>query len=95
MMRLTDVCTDTGRGRTALYDDVKAGLFTPPVKIGGRAIAWSSHEVRAITAARIAGYDAAQIKVLVLRLISDRSKLLPAVPVARVADLHRVLGVAQ
>jgi len=61
--------------KTQLYDDVKTGLVTPPVKIGKRAVAWPEHELHAINAAKIAGKTEAEIKTLVQRLVKERAQL--------------------
>lgn len=59
--------------RATLYRNIQNGLFTKPVKIGGR-VAWPVSEVNAINAARIAGKSEADIKALVAELEQARSK---------------------
>lgn len=51
-IRLPEVMGLTGRGRTATLDDVKAGAFPKPVKLG-RATVWIEREVRDWMAARV------------------------------------------
>lgn len=46
LLRLPQVLAKTGRGRTAILDDVKAGRFPRPVKIGSAAM-WPASEVEA------------------------------------------------
>ena len=41
-LRLDAVVAMTGKSRSAIYAAVKAKTFPPPVKVGARAIAWSS-----------------------------------------------------
>lgn len=65
----TAIC---GRSRTSIYRDIAAGLFTPPVVIGSRAVAWPSDEIEALNAARAAGMSGHEIRVLVERLIEAR-----------------------
>lgn len=72
MSRAPKVLTDTGRGKSSLYSDINAGLFTPPIKIGSRASAWPDYEVQAIINARIAGFSENQIRQLVTKLIAVR-----------------------
>lgn len=52
LLRLPAVMAMTGRGRTATLDDVKAGRFPAPVRIG-RATCWAESEVQAWIAERI------------------------------------------
>jgi prophage regulatory protein len=52
--RLPSVIARTGRSRSRIYEDLKAGTFPKPVKIGARAIAWSTAEVDQWIAARMA-----------------------------------------
>ena len=43
VVRLQEVIDRTGRSRSSIYADVKAGHFPPPFKLGvnARAIGWS------------------------------------------------------
>lgn len=45
VLRIREVCERTGRSRTMVYDDVKAGRFPAPIKIGLRAIAWREGDI--------------------------------------------------
>ena len=72
MLRLPATRTATGRGRTSTYEDIKNGLFVPPVRIGARAVAWPENEVAAINAARIAGKSPDDIRALVAKLVAAR-----------------------
>ena len=73
LLRLTNVLSSRGIGKSQHYDDIQKGLFTPPIKIGTRASAWPAHEVAAINVARIAGKSDDQIQRLVIDLIAARS----------------------
>lgn len=44
--RLPAVMKLSGKGRTQLMEDVKAGRFPAPVRIGLRAIGWKSSSIR-------------------------------------------------
>jgi prophage regulatory protein len=71
--RLPAVKAETGfLADASIYNAIKKGLFTKPVLIGQRAVAWPKSEVQAICAARIAGYSNEQIKNLVDHLHSRR-----------------------
>ena len=52
LLRLPLVLQTTGRGRTATLDDVKAGRFPKPIKVGTASM-WLHSEVQAWIAARV------------------------------------------
>jgi prophage regulatory protein len=70
--KLPVVLADRARKRSAHYEDIRAGLFTKPVRFGSRSVAWPRHETEAINAARLAGKSDAEIRELVARLEKDR-----------------------
>lgn len=70
--RLQTAVHESGKSRSAIYDDIKRGLWTRPVKIGPRASGWPADEVKAINAARIAGKTSDEIQRLVLKLEAAR-----------------------
>lgn len=72
MFRLRDVMGATGRCKASIYDLIKRGLLTPPVKIGERASGWPSWEIEKIVAAQISGKSEGVIKTLVSDLVKDR-----------------------
>jgi prophage regulatory protein len=47
----------TGRGRTAIQQDIVEGRFPKPIPLGGRAVGWLIEEVEAWIAARAAQRD--------------------------------------
>jgi prophage regulatory protein len=61
-----------GTGHSALYVDIRRGLWTKPVKIGKRGSRWPEHEADAIIAARVAGKSDADIRELVATLHAQR-----------------------
>jgi len=73
LLRLKNVLSLRGIGKSKHYTDIQEGLFTPPVKICERTSAWPAHEVAAINTARIAGKTDDQIRKLVKKLITARS----------------------
>lgn len=60
LLKLPEVERATGKGRTAIYEDIRAKTFPRPVKIGARASAWVASEVQAWIDARIAERDGGQ-----------------------------------
>lgn len=77
--RLPAVKAKTGwRSHASIYNEVKAGRFTKPVKIGVRSVGWPDDEVEALCAARIAGLSDDQIRELVNTLHSKRAERLAA-----------------
>jgi prophage regulatory protein len=52
-LRLGDVKSQVGLGRSAIYQKIKAGDFPAPVSLGARAVAWLSDEIAAWMDARI------------------------------------------
>jgi prophage regulatory protein len=74
---MPEVKAETGiRSHVSIYTAIKDGLFTKPVPIGMRSVGWPDTEVKAINAARIAGYSEIQIRDLVNRLHAKRAELL-------------------
>ena len=72
ILRLPAVLRERGRSRSAHYQDIQHGLFTPPVPIGARAVGWPADELAALNAARIAGKSADEIRSLVAKLQAAR-----------------------
>ena len=76
ILRMPAVKARTGhRSHASIYNTIKAGLFTKPVKIGQRSVGWVMTEVQAINAARIAGKSETEIRELVTRLHAKRLEL--------------------
>ena len=76
ILRMPAVKAETGhRSHASIYNAIKAGLFTKPVKIGQRPVGWVMTEVQAINAARIAGKSETEIRELVTRLHAKRLAL--------------------
>lgn len=70
--RVPAVLKARGICRTQHYLEVAGGLFTKPVKLGGRATGWPESEIDALNAARIAGKSPTQIRDLVRKLEAAR-----------------------
>lgn len=76
MLRMPAVLAETGyRSHSSIYNAINAGLFTRPVRIGQRAVAWPAEEVHAVNAARIAGKSDAEIRELIDRLHLARNEV--------------------
>jgi prophage regulatory protein len=74
ILRMPAVLLETGhRSHASIYNAIKAGLFTKPVRIGQRAVGWPSDEVGAINAARIAGLSDTEIRDVVTGLHAKRA----------------------
>ena len=75
--RIQVVKAATGyRSTASIYNNINAGLWTKPVRIGQRSVGWPSDEVEAINKARIAGATEEQLRDLVTRLHAKRATLL-------------------
>ena len=52
LLRLSEVRTRTGLGRSTIYRKMRDGSFPEPLKIGARAVRWRESEIEAWLAAR-------------------------------------------
>lgn len=75
LLRLPAVKAESGYSRSTIYLRVSQGLWTRPVRVGVRAVAWPAAEVTALNAARIAGQSDEQIRALVKQLHASRMQL--------------------
>ena len=57
-IKLPTVMDLTGYRRTSIYQKVAEGTFPAPVKLGPRAVAWVSEEIKDWMDARVAERDA-------------------------------------
>ena len=72
LLRCPSVLQANGDSRSTFYSRISKGLWTRPVSIGPRAVAWPASEVAALNAARIAGKSDDEIRQLVARLHAAR-----------------------
>lgn len=72
LLRLPAVKAESGASRSTIYLRIQQGLWTKPVKLGPRSVAWPASEVAALNAARIAGVADAEIRALVTTLEAAR-----------------------
>lgn len=75
IVRRREVERATGFCRSTIYQHISRGLWPKPVPLGARAVGWPAHEVSAMNAARIAGWDEAKLRKLVAQLETERSRL--------------------
>ena len=73
LLRLPAVKDQCGHSRSTVYQRIAQGLWTKPVCIGPRSVAWPASEVSALNAARISGKSDADIRALVMRLQAARA----------------------
>jgi prophage regulatory protein len=79
ILRMPAIKAELGhRSHASVYNAIKAGLLTKPVKIGERAVGLPDYEVKAINAARIAGQSETDIRELVNRLHAKRTQFVNA-----------------
>ena len=58
--------------RSTFYEQVSAGLWPKPIRLGGRAVGLPGAEVTAILRARIAGYSDDELRDLVRTIEAAR-----------------------
>lgn len=74
ILRRKQVEALTGYSRSTIYLRITQGLFVRPVSLGARAVGFPAGDVEALNAARISGRSEAQIRDLVAKLESERSR---------------------
>ena len=72
LLRMPRIKNAFGCCRATIYNWIKDGLFTPPVRVGKRISGWPEKEVNAIVAARILGKSDDVVRAIVCQLIQDR-----------------------
>lgn len=75
MIRLSQVVSRTGLGRSTIYAQVGAGVFPPNIPLGARAVGWLESEVDAVIAARAAGAAEHEVRELVTSLVTARHRI--------------------
>lgn len=79
LLRRPQVQAETGLPRSTLYLRISQGLWTRPVSIGSRSVAWPENEVTALNAARISGKSNDEICELVKQLEKARADVFKGV----------------
>lgn len=73
LLRLPAVKAQSGYSRSTIYLRITQRLWTRPVSLGPRSVAWPAAEVAALNAARIAAKSDADIRLLVQKLEAART----------------------
>ncbi|WP_031791981.1 helix-turn-helix transcriptional regulator [Vibrio parahaemolyticus] len=73
LLRLPQAIFLTGLSRASFYRQVKEGLLPSQIHIAPNSVAWLSHEIEAVIAARICGYSDDEIQLMVKDIIQQRS----------------------
>ncbi len=73
LLRPVQAANLLGSSTPTLYKHVKAGVCPAPVRFGPNSVAWLSHEIEAVIAARICGYSDDEIQSMVEDIIQQRS----------------------
>lgn len=77
--RLPKCLEVTGTGKTKFHEDIRAGVITPPVKLGLRASGWPACEIELLTKARIGGASDQQLREIVQSLMAERRATLASI----------------
>ncbi|MGQ8365313.1 helix-turn-helix transcriptional regulator [Glaciecola sp. 1036] len=72
ILRKPEVIKITGLSNTSIFERTKDGLFPSSVSLGGRAIGYIEHEIRAVLTARAAGHSDQQVRELINSLHKQR-----------------------
>lgn len=75
LFRRPQVEAETGLPRSTLYLRISQGLWTKPISLGARSVAWPASDVQALNAARIAGKSNEEVRALVKQLEASRSQI--------------------
>ncbi|EJG1804641.1 TPA: helix-turn-helix transcriptional regulator [Vibrio parahaemolyticus] len=73
LLRPVQAANLLGCSLSTLYKHVKAGLCPTPLHFGPNSVAWLSHEIEAVIAARICEYSDEEIQLMVKDIIQQRS----------------------
>lgn len=80
LIRRPAVIERSGRSKSSLQLDEKAGVMPPPISIGERAVAYIKQEIDAVLQARVEGKNKEQIKALVADLVHNRKQAFKGLP---------------
>ncbi len=80
-LKMTSLTKKTAKSKSAIYLDIKEGLFPKPVLLGARSVGFPEHEADIVNAARMAGMDDDEIRKLVIELEDKRKTFVNKVEV--------------
>lgn len=92
LLRTKQVFAYYPKSRAGIYNDINAGTFPPPIKLGERCSAWLREETEIVVAARAAQLTDDQVRGVVRDLVDARSYV--DAPARRQAILGKHLGSA-
>lgn len=73
VLRIEEAIKTAGyKSPSSIYNRVREGTFTTPIKLGLRSVGWPSEEVEALNAAAIAGANDTELRELVKVLHTQR-----------------------
>ncbi|EOW4146839.1 helix-turn-helix transcriptional regulator [Vibrio parahaemolyticus] len=73
LLRPVQAAKLSGYSLSTLYKHVKEGVCPTPLRFGPNSVAWLSHEIEAVVAARICEYSDDEIQSMVKDIIQQRS----------------------
>ncbi|MCR9816221.1 helix-turn-helix transcriptional regulator [Vibrio parahaemolyticus] len=73
LLRPVQAANLLGCSLSTLYKHVKAGVCPTPLRFGPNSVAWLSHEIETVIAARICNYNANQLQELVKEMTEQRT----------------------
>ena len=76
VIRKSEVLETFGFSNSTIYNRINAGIFPPPISLGGSAKGWLQHEVNAVLAAYAAGKSTTEVQELVKELVAQRIEIL-------------------
>lgn len=75
ILRLKEAYQTFSIGRASFYKRIQAGIFPPPVNLGGRAVGWVESELQAVLTALIMEKSTEELQALVNELVNKRQEL--------------------
>ena len=75
LIRIDEVSARTGRSRAVIYEAIKRGEMTRPIKLGAHCSAWPSYELDELIKAVIAGATRDELCELVNELHQRRDTI--------------------
>lgn len=73
LLRLPKVKEQLGQSTATIYRQIQAGTLPKPIFASPRTAGWVKSELDAVLRARVAGKSEAEIKELVVQLMTDRT----------------------
>ncbi|AYA64177.1 helix-turn-helix transcriptional regulator [Alteromonas sp. RKMC-009] len=74
ILKLSETLKRVNRCKTSIWNDVKEGIFPPPIKTGKTSAGYIESEVDAVLLARSVNFSDDQLKDLVEKLVQKRQE---------------------